>query len=40
MDVGEGNVVKELNGDSVECDEACRDTTGELENVSKTKWMM
>ena len=40
MDVGEGNVVKELNGYSVECDEVCRDATGKLENVSKLKWMM
>ena len=40
MDVGEGNAVKELNGDSVESDEVCRDTTGKLENVSKMKWMM
>ena len=40
VDVGEGGVAEELNGDPVECDEACRDTIGELENVSELKWMM
>ena len=40
MDVGESNVVEKLNGDPVECGEACWDTIGELGNVSKLKWMM
>ena len=40
VDVGESNVVEELNGDPVECGEAYWDTIGELGTVSKLKWMM
>ena len=40
VDVGERNVVEELNGYPVECSEACWDKIGELDNVSKLKWMM
>ena len=40
VDAGEGGVAEELNGDPVECDEASRDTVGELDNVRKLKRVM
>ena len=35
VNVGEGGVAEELDGDPVECDEASGDTVSESGNVSK-----
>ena len=40
MDVCEGSVVEKLNGDSVECGEACWVTFGEPGDVCELKRLM